>query len=74
EIPRGISSQKIPRGKDSVEKMKLLFKKGSKIYQKGYTYKFLEKLDFAKILDKRSDIFWRLRLGLYDPDFPKENK
>ena len=70
----GISSQKVPKGKDSVKKIKLLFDKGSKIYQKGYTYKFLEKLDFAKILNKRSNVFWKLRLGLYDFEFPKERK
>lgn len=38
------------KGKDGFNKMKLLFKSGNKIYQKGsYSHKFLESMDIAQI-------------------------
>ena len=51
-----ITKPKKIKGKDGYEKMKILFKKANKIYEKGtYTYKFLDQLNFDKIYNSIKD-------------------
>lgn len=56
-----------PKGKDGNEKMKALFKKGNKIYQKGsYSHKFLESLDLQKIYTAQNEYLSDLEKELFD--------